>query len=409
MKALRIMGAIIAPLAIGCAMVDYFVMSNVYDGTGNAVWMVAVFLGLAGLFGVFSFFAFTFNNKALYCLSFILGLGAIGITIVKILDIVNSFDANWSCIVASVVLVAFGTLFAFIGMVKKPKGGTGKAIKGATEQQTQTGIIHPEDVYNPNIDIPANNNEQQNYVAGGQTVSGNTISERERILKLKEELNGLDFKNIALADENGTLDATEQADNTMTEDTFENTADLKSAIKREEDELALEIAALNHAKTQAQSTPQQAVPPVQAVSKPALQANAADDVKTTELDPYKATIIPRRRRGQLDVGKFEQPIGNTPEKIGANSVPRQHNRGEVKIDEYKDKVFLGDSDRIWAAMQKQDRSLLLKQQQAAKKAEKPKTVEIKAKTIEAIEPTITPNNNTYSGTEEIPTIDWDDD
>jgi hypothetical protein len=56
--------------------------------------MVAVFLGLAGLFGVFSFFAFTFNNKALYCLSFILGLGAIGITIVKILDIVNSFDAN---------------------------------------------------------------------------------------------------------------------------------------------------------------------------------------------------------------------------------------------------------------------------------------------------------------------------
>jgi hypothetical protein len=56
-------------------------------------------------------------------------------------------------------------------------------------------------------------------------------------------------------------------------------------------------------------------------------------------------------------------------------------------------------------MQKQDRSLLLKQQQAAKKAEKPKTVEIKAKTIEAIEPTITPNNNTYSGTEEIPTID----
>jgi hypothetical protein len=43
MKALRIMGAIIAPLAIGCAMVDYFVMSNVYDGTGNAVWMVAVF------------------------------------------------------------------------------------------------------------------------------------------------------------------------------------------------------------------------------------------------------------------------------------------------------------------------------------------------------------------------------
>jgi hypothetical protein len=58
---------------------------------------------------------------------------------------------------------------------------------------------------------------------------------------------------------------------------------------------------------------------------------------------------------------------------------------------------------------KQDRSLLLKQQQAAKKAEKPKTVEIKAKTIEAIEPTITPNNNTYSGTEEIPTIDWDDD
>jgi hypothetical protein len=56
MKALRIMGAIIAPLAIGCAMVDYFVMSNVYDGTGNAVWMVAVFLGLAGLFGVFSFF-----------------------------------------------------------------------------------------------------------------------------------------------------------------------------------------------------------------------------------------------------------------------------------------------------------------------------------------------------------------
>jgi hypothetical protein len=70
-------------------------MSNVYDGTGNAVWMVAVFLGLAGLFGVFSFFCLhILIIKRFIAYHLFLVLVPSELPLSKFLDIVNSFDAK---------------------------------------------------------------------------------------------------------------------------------------------------------------------------------------------------------------------------------------------------------------------------------------------------------------------------
>ncbi|KAJ3628665.1 hypothetical protein Zmor_003991 [Zophobas morio] len=173
-----------------------------------------------------------------------------------------------------------------------------------------------------------------------ENVSGNTVSERERINRLRQELNGLDFSKIAELDDNGTLEQ-KQVENT---DTFENTEDLRAAIAADEHELNQDMEELARAKNairnqsqiQPNSTPVKTIMPNK-VSSPQQSSGPAD--------PYKQTILPRRRRDNMDSSKYNNPIGNTPEKISSHNAPRNA-KPEVNEQAYKDKIFLGDSDRI---------------------------------------------------------------
>lgn len=172
-----------------------------------------------------------------------------------------------------------------------------------------------------------------------ENASGNTISERERISRLRQELNGLDFSKIAAADEDGTL---EQQQNLQNDETFETTEELRASIKQDEADLNLELEQLERAK-QAIGRSEQ---PAKVAPTPKKENSANIPVANNgPVDPYKQTILPRNRRRNIDSNKYANPIGNTAEKITNHSAPRSANR-EINTADYKDKIFLGDSDRI---------------------------------------------------------------
>ncbi|WP_339020511.1 hypothetical protein [Spiroplasma endosymbiont of Atherix ibis] len=124
-------------------------------------------------------------------------------------------------------------------------------------------------------------------------------------------------------------------------------------------------------------------------------------------DPYKQTIVPRRSAQRA--GEFDQPIGNV-----VNPTYVQRNiRKTPKLDEnYQGKVFLGDSDRIWEAMKKQNRKLTPKKLKTDQGLSKTNTVnnlnKQKTKTMDInIDNILDPVNN-QNDEQFTPTIDWDE-
>ncbi|AOG60676.1 hypothetical protein SHELI_v1c07270 [Spiroplasma helicoides] len=72
-------------------------------------------------------------------------------------------------------------------------------------------------------------------------------------------------------------------------------------------------------------------------------------------DPYKETIVPRRVAKEK-ANDYKGPIGNIPRQ---ESKYVSETRRQAFVDEkYQGKVFLGDSDRIWEAMKKQNRNIV---------------------------------------------------
>ncbi|QHX36873.1 hypothetical protein [Spiroplasma sp. BIUS-1] len=124
-------------------------------------------------------------------------------------------------------------------------------------------------------------------------------------------------------------------------------------------------------------------------------------------DPYKQTIVPRRAAQRA--GEFDQPIGNVVKPTYVERTERKMPR----VDEnYQGKVFLGDSDRIWEAMKKQERNLTPKAPKTdhlvsksnivnSLQSEKTKTMEIDIDSI--MDPVNDQNDEDFT-----PTIDWDD-
>ncbi|AUM62860.1 APC family permease [Spiroplasma monobiae] len=124
-------------------------------------------------------------------------------------------------------------------------------------------------------------------------------------------------------------------------------------------------------------------------------------------DPYKQTIVPRRSAQRA--GEFDQPIGNVVKPTYVDRIERK----TPKVDEnYQGKVFLGDSDRIWEAMKKQERRLAPKAPKTdhlvsksnivnSLQSEKTKTMEIDIDSI--FDPVNDQNDENFT-----PTIDWDD-
>jgi hypothetical protein len=396
MKALRILGMILSfgIAATGCLE---YVLYNVnlweinlssFIDMYKTMRIITIVVSLATF--VFLFLSLLLNNKVF-----------MGITIIPVIAniAVGSVFANayatptlipfyeWICV--GLTLISF--IFLVIVMAKTKKSDHAKIAKGSekgNEVDSNEGV----------------NNAQPSPMMMGiaQDASGNTISERERISRLRQELNGLDFSKIAELDDNGTLEQKEQEN----VDTFENTEDLRAAIAADEQELNNDMKQLQQAKDaiknqqQAQSAPKKTIMPNKVVTSAASQSNGP-------ADPYKQTILPRRRRDNMDSAKYTNPIGNTPEKIASNNV-RRSSKPEVHTEDYKDKIFLGDSDRIWAAMKQQDRSVLEKIKREDALTNKPKAQTKSQKTVEINKKQSTVEIKTKTNKDTLPTIDWDD-
>ncbi|AUB31892.1 hypothetical protein [Spiroplasma floricola] len=124
-------------------------------------------------------------------------------------------------------------------------------------------------------------------------------------------------------------------------------------------------------------------------------------------DPYKQTIVPRRSAQRA--GEFDQPIGN----VVKPTYVQRNIRKTAKLDEnYQGKVFLGDSDRIWEAMKKQNRKLTPKKLKTDQGLSKSSTVNNlsrgKTKTMEINMDNILDPVNNKKDDQFTPTIDWDE-
>ncbi|QEH62124.1 hypothetical protein SCHIN_v1c09310 [Spiroplasma chinense] len=127
-------------------------------------------------------------------------------------------------------------------------------------------------------------------------------------------------------------------------------------------------------------------------------------------DPYKQTIVPRRAAQKAR--EYNKPIGNV---VSAQAVQTKEERKAAKYDEsFQGKVFLGDSDRIWQAMQKQNREIkpktptadhVVSKSNIVNSLQKEKTQTMELDSNKFMDPIH--GESDYEQTSS-PTIDWDD-
>lgn len=347
MRTVRVLGMVSSIGAVVGSCLEFFKRDDYkVDGLTNSgldtFTILVLVLGVVAF--VFAFLSLLFNNRPFLIMAVFPVLANIAIGISYIMMYYYEFGDAYFVII-SFATSALAALFMVIAMLLPRKNMPKKAKTDKPSKQAK--ILQAMEGDSGDAGNGQPQYAQDNFVSQGQDVSGNTISERERISRLREELNGLDFSKIAEADETGTLDRLQN------NETYEDTNDLKEAINREESELNADLDQLERARRalgrapEPVAQPQQTVQPVAQPSNPVRNETPVQQPVKADgpANPYKHTILPRTRRGNIDANKYNDPIGNTPEKITVHSQRSTH-RGEVKIDEYKDKVFLGDSDRI---------------------------------------------------------------
>ncbi|AGR42346.1 hypothetical protein [Spiroplasma diminutum] len=233
------------------------------------------------------------------------------------------------------------------------------------------------------------------------TPNDETFNMSDKLAKLKEDISNNNFSSgieqEIQEDEDNNANEPEVLEDEILEDEI-NEEELDSINNSENINYDLEkplidnfSGQLNEEKVQTNSLPKiEELPPI-----------------TEPKDPYKQTIVPRRASQRE--GEFNKPIGNVVKPVYVEKIERR----TARLDEnYQGKVFLGDSDRIWEAMKKQERRLVPKTPKTdhlvsksnivnSLQSEKTKTMEIDIDRI--MDPVNEENREEFT-----PTIDWDD-
>ncbi|WP_338984654.1 hypothetical protein [Spiroplasma endosymbiont of Diplazon laetatorius] len=339
------------------------------------------------------------NVKALVILYTLLGVTLAGVNI-AFLILLKQAETSFVGIdiMANIIMLPIASataLLSIIPMLKMSSGSQTKVVRQKTTATTNTNEPFKPMVLRENpSEVPEFNPEFTS------TPNEETFNMSDKLAQLKEDINNNKFHEESTEEETeDTVSFDKEQENLTSTHVIDWDDETKTQTLEHDDYGQFE-------PLQGQQEPSE---PVMDRVAPVNNIPKLDELPpiTEPKDPYKQTIVPRRSAQRA--GDFDKPIGNVVKPLYVERVERKTPR----VDEnYQGKVFLGDSDRIWEAMKKQERRLapkapktdhLVSKSNIVNSLQKEKTQTMEIDIDKILDPVNDQNDEDFT-----PTIDWDD-